>query len=469
MTHDSDPPLRNSVQIQGNVLAAFNKDHQVFLLVTFGDAEGGRQWLGDMEGLVATTKEVEDFNDEFSARRRRDARDPEDLRAVWTNVTLAFGGLSKLAKPETVAQIPSRFSALRDGAAKRAARIGDRGLSAPEKWVFGGEHPHGIDAVVTVAADREEDIHVRLDKVRDLLKRHGVTVVFQQEATTLPGVRRGHEHFGFKDGISQPGVRDFHREDPAHPGRRLGHPGEKLIAPGEFVLGYETERGSRGPIPNWMRDGSFQVLRRLSQDVPGWWSQMEQGRGLDPPLSGEALAAKLMGRWRSGAPLARAATSDTGAADDNTFDFADDPLGKRTPRFAHIRKGYPRASVPPGEEESDKRRIMRRGIPFGPTFDPSCGPGHGADDDRGLMFQCFCADLERQFEFLQSHWFNHPGFPTAGDGTDPVMGRDGSNTLRRPGALDARLDFRQFVTTSGAVYAFVPSMTTLHRLATAEL
>jgi len=469
MTNHSDPPLRSSVDIQGNVLAAFNKHRQMFLLVHFPDAERGRNWLGSMTSLVATTKEVEDFNERFSACRRQPGCDPDNLQAVWTNITLTFAGLTRVAKPETVALIPSRFLALRDGAAERAARIGDRESSAPDKWVFGAEHPPEIDAVVTVAADRKVDLHVRIDEVRDLQKQHGVTIVFEQEARSLPGAGRGHDHFGFKDGLSQPGVRDFHREDPSNPGRRLGHPGEKLISPGEFVLGYETQRGAPGPIPDWMRDGSFQVLRRLKQDVPGWWAQMEQGDKLDPPLSRDALAAKAVGRWRSGTPLARAPTSDTGAADDNTFTFADDPLGKRTPRFAHIRKVHPRASVPPGDEESDKRRIMRRGIPFGPTFDPSRGPGHGPDEDRGLMFQCFCADLERQFEFLQSHWVNHPQFPGAGDGTDPVIGRDSSNTLRRPGALDALLDFRQFVTTSGAVYAFAPSKSTLCRLAAAEL
>jgi Dyp-type peroxidase family len=457
------------VEIQGNVLAAFNKDHQTFVLLAFADAERGRHWLGEMVGLVATTEAVESFNENYSDSRHRLGRDPEGLYALWTNVTLTFGGLSKLAAPETVEQIPPRFSALRQGAAARAARLGDRGSSAPDKWVFGAEAPPVIDAVVTVAADREQDLSTRLDEVRDLQGRYGVTTVFREDARTLPGVRKGHEHFGFKDGLSQPGVRDFHREDPERPGRRLGHPGEKLIAPGEFVLGYETEHGSVAPVPDWMRNGSFQVLRRLNQDVPGWWSQMEQGGGPGPPLSKEALAAKLMGRWRSGTPVALAPASDTGVVGDNTFDFADDPLGKRTPRFAHIRKANPRASEPPGEDESDKRRIMRRGIPFGPTFDPSAGEAHGPDEERGLIFQCFCADLERQFEFLQSHWVNHPGFPKAGDGTDPVIGRDGFNTLRRPGAPDARLEFRQFVTTSGALYAFVPSVTSLGRLAAGKL
>jgi Dyp-type peroxidase family len=469
MTGDSDPPLRNSVEIQGNVLAAFNKSHQMFLLVAFADAGRGRQWLGDMASLVATTKAVEDFNENYSACRRLPGCDPNDLRAVWTNVTLTFRGLSRLAKRETIDQIPRRYSALRDGAARRAPNVGDTGASVPSNWLYGAEHLPGIEAVVTVAADAHQDLDVRLDAVRVLVERHGLTTVFEQEARLLPGAQRGHEHFGFKDGISQPGVLDFHREDPSHPGTRLGHPGEKLIPPGEFVLGYRSQRGLVGPIPDWMRDGSFQVLRRLNQDVPGWWSQMKQGSALKPPLASEALAAKVVGRWPSGTPLAHAPNFDTGAPDDNTFDFRDDPKGERTPRFAHIRKVYPRASTPPGEADSERRRIMRRGIPFGPAYDPSRGRAYGPGADRGLMFQCFCADLERQFEFLQRHWVNNPDFPHAGDGRDDVIGLQGSNTLRRRAAPNARLDFWQFVTTSGAVYAFAPSMTTLRRLANDDL
>jgi Dyp-type peroxidase family len=468
MANDSAPPLRSSVEIQGNVLAAFNKPLQTFLLLAFADADRGRQWLGDMAGLVATTQAVEDFNEVYSDRRDREDGAPEDLHAVWINVTLTFGGLSKLAGRETLDQIPPRFSALRDGAAARAARIGDRGSSAPNNWLFGAEHLPVIDAVVTVAADRQSDLDELLGELRERLEVHGVTIVFKQPASALPGARKGHEHFGFKDGISQPGVRDFHRKDPDNADTRLGHPGEKLIAPGEFVLGYQTQRGPPGPLPDWMHDGSFQVLRRLNQDVLGWWSQMEQARGPGLPLSREALAAKLVGRWRSGAPLARAPTSDTGAVN-NTFDFSGDREGRRTPRFAHIRTVYPRASEPPGEDESERRRIMRRGIPFGPTFEPSRGPEHGPDVDRGLMFQCFCADLERQFEFLQSHWINNPGFPDAGDGTDPVIGRDGPNTLRLSRGPDTRFAFQRFVTTTGALYAFVPSVSTLRRLADAEL
>ena len=313
------------------------------------------------------------------------------------------------------------------------------------------------------------DYQVRLELIRVLIARNGAVIVFEQEAKTLPGERAGHEHFGFKDGISQPGVRDFHREDPRNPGRRLGHPGEELIAPGEFILGYDTQVGKLARVPDWMLDGSFQVVRRLKQDVPGWWSQMRQADELDPPLPEEALAAKLVGRWRSGTPLARAPKHDTGVADDNTFDFADDPDGESTPRFAHIRKVYPRASEPPGEEEGERRRIMRRGIPFGPHFDPPHGHGHAADAERGLMFQCFCASLEDQFEFLQRQWVNNSAFPNMDDGPDPVIGRDGTNTLQRTSHRVARLSFRQFVSTSGAIYAFAPSIPTLRRLAAGNL
>ena len=60
-------------------------------------------------------------------------------------------------------------------------------------------------------------------------------------------------------------------------------------------------------------------------------------------------------------------------------------------------------------------------------------------------------------------------FVHADDGTDPLIGRDGSNTLRRPDARAVSLDFRQFVATSGAVYALAPSISTLRGIAAGAL
>ncbi len=194
-------------------------------------------------------------------------------------------------------------------------------------------------------------------------------------------------------------------------------------------------------------------------------------------MSEDLLAAKLVGRWRSGTPLAKAPKRDNRSSRDrsrdNAFDYNDDPEGEKTPRFAHIRKMYPRDDE---RFNDDRRRIIRRGIPFGRTFDPSAGRGHGVDDDRGLLFNAYMASIEEQFEFLQQAWANFAQFPSVvfednrTDGPDPIIGEDPAQCeLRREGREDEHLDFRRFVHTSGSVYAFAPSLTTLRRLAKGEL
>ena len=477
-------PLRDSENIQGNVLAAFNKDHMTFLLLDFPDPEGARDWLKEIHPRVTTTKEVEDFNTEFSsARRARGGEDPP-MKAVWVNVGLTIDGLRTLTANSGGLDDALRnlsgdeqwpgFAAFLEKPRARAEALGDTGRSAPRSWVFGGPGQTDIDAVVTVAADEPEDLETRLGEIQRRAARHGVTTIFRLDGNTLPGKKRaGHEHFGFKDGISQPGVRQFHPTDPNNPDEREGHPGTKMVRPGEFVLGYPDEHGrDPGTLPDWMRDGSFQVLRRLAQDVPGWWAQMRQARDLENFEGGEdRLAAKTVGRWRSGSPLAHAPDHDDRAARVpgriNKFDYSDDPEGEKTPRFAHIRKTYPR-----GEFRDNLHRIMRRGIPFGLHFDPALGRGHGQDAERGLIFNAHCADLFEQFEFIQQSWANNVGFPpkqgSPDPGPDPVIGTDGTGTLREKGA-DQELDFKRFVHTTGALYAFAPSKRTLRRLASGDL
>src|SRR4051794_21740912 len=80
------PALRASQEIQGNILAGFRKDHQQLLLVAFdqGDAHA---WLNSLIPRIATTEQVAVFNDLFSQARRQGGGDPEDLTAVWVNIS----------------------------------------------------------------------------------------------------------------------------------------------------------------------------------------------------------------------------------------------------------------------------------------------------------------------------------------------------------------------------------------------
>lgn len=476
--------LRGSGTIQGNIVAGFNKDFQSLLFLQLPDASRGRTWLTELLPRVATTAQVAAFNEQFSQMLRASGTDPEHLTAVWVSVSLTADGLSVLA--------PSALSALSDegidpgvelfvkGAAQQAEALGDVGPSAPDHWVFGrgGQSTH---VVLTVAADRLDDLAAEVQRQREHAARQGLLVVFEQAGGTLPGPHRGQEHFGFKDGISQPGVAGYDMPDEANPEQVEGKPGTDLIAAGEFVLGFPGQGGRARRVPGWMFDGSFLVIRRLAQDVPGWWSQVERAyEDLPEPVrsrtSADALAAKLVGRWRSGTPVDKAPDKDIRGgrrrSSDNDFEFKGDAEGDRCPRFAHIRKVYPRNAPEPsvGEEASNLRRILRRGIPFGPAFDPTAGRGHGVDSERGLVFACYQASLQDQFEFLQQTWVNNPSFPAHADGPDPVIGVDGPVTLHTGGGESAELSsLRRFVNTQGSLYAFTPSCGALESLAAGTL
>src|SRR2546423_1003043 len=61
-------------------------------------------------------------------------------------------------------------------------------------------------ALLLLGADRAEDLALDLLEQLELLRRCGLRVIRTYRGDALPGEQRGHEHFGFKDGVSQPVV-----------------------------------------------------------------------------------------------------------------------------------------------------------------------------------------------------------------------------------------------------------------------
>ena len=488
-------PLRINKAIQGNVLAGFNKDQLVLLFLSFPSVEVGRAWLTRLLPRIAGNDQVASFNARFSAHKHQSGADPEDMVAVWTNVSFTALGIIELA-PAAIDSIKAH-GAIDAGLQHWLAGAADPNVltavgddapeSGPDQWVFGtADEP--IHAVVCVAADRVQDLNLELARHREWAATLGYRIVFEQPGATLPGAAAGHEHFGFKDGISQPGVRGFDEPDPVDPEQVKGKLGTDLVAPGDFVLGYQRDKldGVDAPVivPKWMWDGSFLVTRRLAQDVAGFWSNVEEEYKRTPegvfrtdPATGipsaDALAARLVGRWRSGTPTDRSPVADIRSAQDptrdNDFDFGGDPDGNTTPAVAHIRKVYPRsgagsAPIKVTEEDTMVHRIVRRGIPYGLPFAPTSGRGEGVDAERGLLFQCYQASLQDQFVFLQQAWVNNPGFPAPDTGNDPVIGKDSDVTIRG-GGQPAKLHFAQWVHTRGSLFSFTPSIPTLEALA----
>ena len=124
------------------------------------------------------------------------------------------------------------------------------------------------------------------------------------------------------------------RQNPSD--RDQGKPGQDLLWPGAFIFGYPGQNrnsvarpGARREAgPSWGDDGSFLVFRRLRQDVPAFRTFVHDNARARS-LSDELLGAKLVGRWRSGAPILRAATADVPALGDddcanNHFEFRSD-------------------------------------------------------------------------------------------------------------------------------------------------
>ncbi|KDN87497.1 Dyp-type peroxidase [Kitasatospora cheerisanensis] len=465
------PELRTNTDIQGNVLAAFNKDFTDFRYLHFPDAAKGRGWLSAILNTVATTSETEDFNEQFSLARRAFGRDPA-LTAVRCGVSLTFDGLLTVAaEPEQLRKDLAAFTAFGAGAAARAAALGDTGDSDPKTWLFGaGTGEQVVHAVLIVAADTEELLTEKLKNLDAVEHAHRIGRVHVDRGRTLPGALKGHEHFGYKDGISQPGVKDFHREDPERKGFRDNRAGTELIEPGEFVFGHRSEQGDR-KAPAWMKNGSLQVVRRLRQDVAGWNKAVADGvKEFTGTMDATRLGACLVGRAKDGTPLAPPGSTVTGLGSDrNDFDYANDPAGRHTPWVAHIRRTHPRAFAGVNDDHPKSHRLMRRGIPYGPAFTGGKDDG----EDRGLMFVCYGTSLEQQFELVQQHWSNDPAF-TPGDpkadrhvpnGFDKVTGLAGKAAIGLEDGTHGTVDLRRFVRTTGALYAFTPSISTLRLLA----
>lgn len=320
-----------------------------------------------------------------------------------------------------------------------------------------------------------------------------VKIVYSEMGNVRPGKERGHEHFGFLDNISQPGIRGLTpASEPRHRPDQ-GLPGQDLIWPGEFVFGYPGQHPDDpqkpGPPPPmaapWMKNGSFMVFRRLEQKVPEFRRFVAENAarlGMDREL----LAARTVGRWKSGAPMELAPLRDDprlGGDDrrNNDFAFGDDPLQRKCPYAGHIRKAYPRDDTH-NEAEIQRHRIIRRGIPFGPEVEPG---ETVTRKSRGLMFVCYQTSIERQFEWIQRRFANNPDFapdkrrPTGGPvtpGWDPIIGQapgGGPRTMDEPypnypgGSRRTTLDMpHEFVVLTAAAYFFMPSISALRAVLT---
>jgi Dyp-type peroxidase family len=443
-TRPTPAPTLDLDDIQGGILHPRPSPYVgTYLLVRIDDRHHGREMLRRLRGSIASAAAWSPTSD------------------AWLNVALTYEGLRALGVPEdSLATFPAEF---REGMAARAEVLGDVGENAPEHW----EWPLGTgDVHVAVAAIAPDQ--ARLDALLDGAREAyadltGIRVIWRQDCYALPTER---EAFGFRDGISHPAV-----EGTGIPG---SNPQEAPLRAGEFLCGHpdELEEISAMPQPAVLgRNGTYVVFRKLHQDVAAFRRYLhEHARDADDE---ELLAAKCIGRWRSGAPLALAPDRDDPelGADplrNNDFLYAgDDERGLKCPIGSHIRRMNPRDAVVTGEVRL--HRMIRRGTSYGPLLPEGVLVDDGAD--RGLCFVFVGAQLARQFEFVQAQWMNDGRAFSAPAERDPLSGmNDGTSPFTIPSRpVRRRLQgLPRFVTTRGGEYCFAPSLSALRWLADLE-
>jgi Dyp-type peroxidase family len=447
----------DQADLQGNILCGYGNSfaHVLYAFVRVDDAAAGRRLIGELADEVTNAVPWEE-------------KPKETL-----NVAVTHGGLQALGvRADVLERFPEEFRA---GMAGRADVLGDVDESAPGKWQK-KLRPGSLQLLVSVAAQTDTLREAAAERLEERLEP-GLSMAHQERAGVLLDIRDDEvvrEHFGFADGLSQPTIDDPKAGPRDRRGR--GTPAKDGawddIAPGEFVLGYPDEDGlvaSEPPEP-LRRNGSFMVLRKLHQDVGGFESYL-RGTASDLDVSEEYLAAKMIGRWRSGAPLSLtpnrddAALTPTGArkAELNAFRYGDDLDGRRCPLGAHIRRTNPRDALGWHGLLTKRHRVIRRGMPYGPAYD-------GQKADRGLMFVCYQASILRQFEFIQSLWLNDGDSFDLGSDRDPLAnGMPGKKMTiqgRRPLFLAS---LRSFVSTCGGDYFFAPGIDAMRALGAGEL
>ena len=520
-------PVLDMDDIQGIAIPGFFKPYQTLLYLTLPadsreTVDHFKTWIGAFAKRVSSAEKTLQDRRDHRQKGARSAGKRAGEAAVLYAIAFSSIGLRKLT-PGAV-DIPS--PAFQQGLVARSALLGDptdpTAPGHPSTWTVGAPGAE-IDGLIVVAGNDRDPVSEHAAKLSAELREAGIKVDAEDGAvrSDLPG----REHFGFDDGVSQPGVRgrasanphDFVTDRHVAPSEipeawLYGYPGQDLVWPGEFVFGYPAT--SPDPLipgppseakPAWTRNGSFLVYRRLLQDVGLFWRTMRDEAARIAALPGfaglgdERLAALLVGRWPSGAPLLRVPAKDDPALGkeplaNNYFQFDSDtppleltssvkdfpnakadPVGLTCPLAAHIRKVNTRdaPSDMGGRSATYDRRILRVGVAFGPPL-PEAQKYATADQDpahgnRGLLFLGIQSSIEEQFEFLQARWINDEARPKAPSGNDMVVGqntpaRDGVRRCSLFGGGFAQAEVRaagQFVTPSGGGYFFVPSLSAL--------
>ncbi len=419
----------------------------VYLLIRIDDADDGRELLRRLLPIVESSRSL---------------ASPE--AGAWVTVAVSHQGLRALGVPTaTLESFPVEFQ---QGMAARAPFLGDVGENGPEHW----EAPLGTPEVhlaIAALSTTKDLLDAALARARMAIQDlHGVALIWKQDCYQLPN---GRNPFGFADGMGQPTVEGS--------GILTNNPLEPPLKAGEFILGYPDEAGSLPPTPSpevLGKNGTYIAFVKLHTRVAAFRSYLRSVAS--GPEDEALLAAKMVGRWRSGAPLSLCPEHDDPVLGGDHLRnkaflyLADDARGLKCPAGSHARRMNPRdAFAGDGSVEVRLHRMIRRGTSYGPPLPEGVLDDDGAD--RGIAFVFAGAHLKRQFEFVKTQWVNEGTFIGTPAERDPLVGPgDGKGMFTIPRhPIRRRLQgLPAFVVNRGGEYFFVPGLRAMRWLADPE-
>ena len=484
-------PTDMYAQIQAGILFPYQKiTHGCLIFIAVDRPSAGAALLDHLMGLVTTEKKK------------------PPAAGLVCNVAVSYEGFRALGLAEwQLALFPQEF---REGMEARASMLGDFRANHPRRWnlpepnwpVSHGKNSGRVEmSTVHIAVqlrigapgnkifDPADPRHPLFQVISDIATRpgtkkprDGIRILHVQELRRLFDEKQNIiEHFGFADCVS----------DPVFDGRYEGKVYRNRVQLGEFLVARDNEADA-APIPHtpnererleWLRDGSFLVVRKLAQHVDRLYNAANAIS--DGSINRDMVLAKMVGRARNGSPLAAPHLP----ANNNDFDYSNDKDGSKCPFHAHIRRGNPRPQEPdqivwgPDIPLGARRpRLMRRGLSYGPPLVlRDEGPVQDDGQKRGLVFMAYNASIAEQFEVIQ-RWLT--GGNSAGGHSrqsDPLLGVPDWNEQRRYRFEDEKRGVRRmnldrapspieeplpFVRLEWGIYLFTPSISALRKLRT---
>ncbi|KAI8630617.1 Dyp-type peroxidase [Xylariaceae sp. FL1651] len=469
--------------VQGDILEGLGKKNECFFFfrIKGHEVSSFREDLISFLPLVTTVTEAKKFHQSIHEAKREAAQQGKErpiLENSGVNIAFTQKGLAVLGITDDI-----KDDVFKKGMVADVDNLGD------DLSDWDADFKKDIHGVFLITANSTLVLERTLDRIKGIFrvghKDAAIEEVTHLTGHTRPGAQDGHEHFGFNDGLSQPAVKDVDAGV-------TSVPNEKPIAQGVILLGREGDNGTVAPggkppgitRPPWALDGSFLVFRYLKQLVPEFDAFLEANAlkvpfppALGDPTGAELLGARLVGRWKSGAPVdLTPLRDDPSLATSQNFRF--DPTSQeRCPFAAHVRKTNPRADLDKfGGTEI--RRILRRGIAFGPEVTDEEKRAKKSSDqrqlERGLLFACYQSNLANGFQFMQHSWANNASFPPktgvnppiAQPGIDPIIGvgtpRQMVGTSPDVASANRELSFgAKWVIPRGGEYFFSPSISAL--------